>query len=81
MSSYSAPATYRPTLSAEQQRVLDMVLKDKKSLFFTGSAGTGKSVLLRAIIDEMETIYGPMLAVTASTGIAATNINGCTLHR
>ncbi|KAG0745171.1 hypothetical protein G6F35_007101 [Rhizopus arrhizus] len=80
MSSYSAPATYRPTLSAEQQRVLDMVLKDKKSLFFTGSAGTGKSVLLRAIIDEMETIYGPMLAVTASTGIAATNINGCTLH-
>ncbi|CAO3669897.1 unnamed protein product [Rhizopus stolonifer] len=72
--------TYRPQLSAEQQHVLDMVLRDRKSLFFTGSAGTGKSVLLRAIIDELESIHGPGLAVTASTGIAAININGCTLH-
>lgn len=72
---------YRPTLSSEQQRVLEMVLHDKKSLFFTGSAGTGKSVLLRAIIDEMSIRYGAGLAVTASTGIAACNINGCTLHR
>lgn len=72
---------FRPTLSSEQQRVLEMVLHDKKSLFFTGSAGTGKSVLLRAIIDEMSIRYGAGLAVTASTGIAACNINGCTLHR
>lgn len=77
----STPPTYRPQLSAEQQHVLDMVLRDRKSLFFTGSAGTGKSVLLRAIIDELESIHGPGLAVTASTGIAAININGCTLHR
>ncbi|KAI7904028.1 uncharacterized protein BX663DRAFT_353207 [Cokeromyces recurvatus] len=72
---------YRPELSAEQQRVLDMVVNEHKSLFFTGSAGTGKSVLLRAIIDKLRTIYGSGLAVTASTGIAACNINGCTLHR
>lgn len=72
---------YRPELSDEQQRVLDMVLNERKSLFFTGSAGTGKSVLLRAIIDKLGERYGSQLAVTASTGIAACNINGCTLHR
>lgn len=72
---------YTPDLSEEQQRVLNMVLNEKKNIFFTGSAGTGKSVLLRAIIDALGTRYGSQLAVTASTGIAACNINGCTLHR
>ncbi|KAG8716185.1 hypothetical protein FRC09_015992, partial [Ceratobasidium sp. 395] len=41
--------------------------------------GTGKSVLLRAIIDDLG---GPSerVAVTGSTGIAAINIGGKTLH-
>ncbi|KAI8977026.1 hypothetical protein BDF20DRAFT_539716 [Mycotypha africana] len=81
MSSASANVQLRPALSAEQQRVFDMVVKEKESLFFTGSAGTGKSVLLRAIIDTLKGKYGSKVAVTASTGIAACNINGCTLHR
>jgi hypothetical protein len=72
---------YAPELSDEQQRVLNMVMNEKMSLFFTGSAGTGKSVLLRAIIEKLGERYGSQLAVTASTGIAACNINGCTLHR
>lgn len=76
-----AKSEYRPELSEEQQRVLNMVVTGKKSLFFTGSAGTGKSVLLRAIIDTLGQRYGSGLAVTASTGIAACNINGSTLHR
>lgn len=77
----ASPSEYRPDLSPEQQRVLNMVVNEHQSLFFTGSAGTGKSVLLRAIIDKLRTKYGNGLAVTASTGIAACNINGCTLHR
>lgn len=72
---------YRPELSEEQQRILTMVVTGKKSMFFTGSAGTGKSVLLRAIIDTLSQRHGSDLAVTASTGIAACNINGSTLHR
>lgn len=72
---------YRPDLSDEQRRILNMVMKERKSLFFTGSAGTGKSVLLKAMIDELGQKYGSQLAVTASTSIAACNINGCTLHR
>ncbi|KAL7327386.1 DNA helicase [Mucor circinelloides] len=71
---------FTPDLSAEQKRVFDMVVHEHKSIFFTGSAGTGKSVLLRAIIAKLRSTYGSALAVTASTGIAACNINGCTLH-
>ncbi|KAI0803018.1 hypothetical protein BC629DRAFT_89830 [Irpex lacteus] len=65
-------------LSAEQQHVLDLV-QSRKSVFFTGSAGTGKSVLLREIIKWYEAKH-INFAVTASTGIAAVNIGGCTLH-
>ncbi|KAI8647753.1 PIF1-like helicase-domain-containing protein [Parasitella parasitica] len=71
---------YVPELSQEQKRVFNLVVRERKSLFFTGSAGTGKSVLLRAIIDKLRSEYGSRVAVTASTGIAACNINGCTLH-
>ncbi|KAI0662490.1 PIF1-like helicase-domain-containing protein, partial [Cubamyces menziesii] len=66
-------------LSPEQQHVLDMV-KQGKSVFFTGSAGTGKSVLLREIIKLRGGRPSPRLGVTASTGIASVNIGGCTLH-
>ncbi|GJE87831.1 ATP-dependent DNA helicase PIF1 [Phanerochaete sordida] len=65
-------------LSPEQQEVLDAV-KAGRSIFFTGSAGTGKSVLLRAIIKWCRD-GDRELAVTASTGIAAVNIGGSTLH-
>lgn len=70
-------------LSPEQQRVLQMVTQEKKSVFFTGSAGTGKSVLLREIIANLKRVYGnnaDQVAVTASTGIAACNIGGVTVH-
>lgn len=72
---------YTPELSDEQKRVFDMVVNENQSLFFTGSAGTGKSVLLRAIISTLRERYGSRVAITASTGIAACNIGGCTLHR
>ncbi|KAG8738004.1 hypothetical protein FRC10_007418 [Ceratobasidium sp. 414] len=65
-------------LSAEQRHILQMVLAGK-SVFFTGPAGTGKSVLLREIISQLQN-RGVPVAVTASTGIAAVNIQGKTLH-
>lgn len=71
------------SLSEEQQRVLDLVVNQQKSVFFTGSAGTGKSVLMRAIIAELRKKYvreADRVAVTASTGLAACNIGGVTLH-
>lgn len=67
-------------LSEEQQHVVDLA-KQGNSLFYTGSAGTGKSVLLRSMIKTMRDIHPPeTVAVTASTGLAACNIGGITLH-
>ncbi|GAM89046.1 hypothetical protein ANO11243_070800 [Dothideomycetidae sp. 11243] len=73
----------RVFLSDEQQHVLDLVVESKKSVFFTGSAGTGKSVLLREIIATLRKKHlrePDRVAVTASTGLAACNIGGVTLH-
>lgn len=79
----AAPVAIEPQLSAEQQAVLERV-KRGESIFFTGSAGVGKSVLTRAIIRELRNKYPKQsahaVAVTATTGIAATNIEGTTLH-
>lgn len=71
-------------LSKEQRIVLDLVLNQGKSAFFTGPAGTGKSLLLRKIIEGLTIKYlddSSCVAVTASTGLAAFNIGGTTLHR
>lgn len=43
------------------------------------SSGTGKSVLLRAIIDSLRQKFDEV-AITAPTGIAGVNIGGSTIH-
>lgn len=76
----SIPRTH---LSDEQKQILDAVVDGGKSIFFTGAAGTGKSVLMRAIISRLRDKYKrepDRVAVTASTGLAACNIEGITLH-
>ncbi|CAG8484400.1 7491_t:CDS:1 [Funneliformis mosseae] len=68
-------------LSEEQQRIFDLVVLNRENIFFTGSAGTGKSFLLQRIISSLKARYGSeSVAVTATTGIAAVNISGTTLH-
>ncbi|NWT97294.1 PIF1 helicase, partial [Urocynchramus pylzowi] len=63
-------------LSAEQEAVLGAV-RSGKSIFFTGSAGTGKSFLLKRIVGSLP----PNITyATASTGVAACHIGGTTLH-
>ncbi|RYP63726.1 hypothetical protein DL769_006884 [Monosporascus sp. CRB-8-3] len=71
------------SLSSEQQHVKDLVVRDNQSVFFTGPAGTGKSVLMRAIIQDLKKKWArdpERLSITASTGLAACNIGGMTLH-
>lgn len=73
----------RVFLSDEQKKVLDLVIEGRKSVFFTGSAGTGKSVLLREIIKGLRQRHKhepDRVAVTASTGLAACSVGGVTLH-
>ncbi|KAH3763736.1 dna repair and recombination protein pif1 [Pelomyxa schiedti] len=67
------------SLSEEQQRTLSLVLRGE-NVFFTGCAGTGKSVMIRVIIRELHKL-GKIVGVTALTGIAAVQIGGITLHR
>ncbi|WVQ70825.1 hypothetical protein IAR50_000347 [Cryptococcus sp. DSM 104548] len=81
-SSSSLTIKQQVVLSDEQKKVL-MLVKEGKNIFYTGSAGTGKSVLLREIITSLRSKYvrtPEAVAVTASTGIAACNIGGVTLH-
>lgn len=67
-------------LSPSQRRVLEEALSGN-SFFFTGAAGTGKSYLLGHIRRALNAKYGEdCVFVTASTGIAACNIGGTTLH-
>lgn len=78
-----AKGNFAISLSEEQRHVLDLVVNNNQSVFFTGAAGTGKSVLMRAIITELKKKYAKdpeRVAVTASTGLAACNIGGITLH-
>lgn len=63
-------------LSPDQTQALNLI-KEGKSVFFTGCAGTGKSYLLRhlkTVLPDRTTYY------TAMTGIAAYGIGGTTLH-
>ncbi|EGD97453.1 DNA repair and recombination protein pif1 [Trichophyton tonsurans CBS 112818] len=69
--------------SEEQNQVIETIVRKGKSVFYTGSAGTGKSVLMREIIRQLRLKYSrdtDAVAVTASTGLAACNIEGVTLH-
>ncbi|XP_068217056.1 ATP-dependent DNA helicase PIF1 [Palaemon carinicauda] len=63
-------------LSADQKKVLEAVHKGH-NVFFTGSAGTGKSFLLKRIVGALAP---DVTFVTASTGVAACQIGGTTLH-
>lgn len=67
-------------LTDEQQMVMTLA-RQGRSVFFTGAAGTGKSQLLKMLVDTMRGIKQDKLAVTASTGLAAISIGGVTLHK
>lgn len=71
---YSSPLPEQ--LNIEQQQVLDACLSGA-NVFFTGSAGTGKSYLLRKIIAALPP---DVTVATASTGVAACHIGGVTIH-
>jgi ATP-dependent DNA helicase PIF1 len=68
------PARLKPTV--EFEAAARFVLSDKRSLFITGKAGTGKSTFLRALRASM----GPNTVVLAPTGLAAVGVGGQTIH-
>lgn len=66
------------SLGADQQAVYDRVMQGGNVLI-SGPAGTGKSFLLERCVRDLRQ-RGKQVAVTASTGIAALNVGGSTIH-
>ena len=70
------PNPAEPVLTPEQQRVVDLAASGK-NIFYTGSAGCGKSTVLHAIRRRLE-LMGKRVAMMAPTGKVALAINGTT---
>lgn len=62
----------------KQKEALDLLMMGK-NVYLTGQAGSGKTYLLNLYIEFLKKHKVPV-AVTASTGIAATHLNGITIH-
>ena len=75
---------FAETINASQltddQRVAVRIASEGYNVYIGGSAGTGKTVVLRQIIHELSVQQKRTVAVTASTGVAASNLNGYTFH-
>ncbi|KAK9759993.1 hypothetical protein K7432_018667 [Basidiobolus ranarum] len=65
-------------LSIEQLKAIDEAMSGR-NVFLTGSAGVGKSFMLRYLIEKLKD-SGKNVAVTAPTGIAAFHVGGHTVH-
>jgi len=61
-----------------QKEAMD-ILKMGHNAYLTGQAGSGKTYLLRQYIDYLRK-NNVDVAITASTGVAATHMNGITIH-
>jgi len=61
-----------------QEKAIELALQGN-NIFLTGNAGTGKTYTLNKIIETLQD-QGKIVAVTASTGIASTHLNGSTIH-
>ena len=69
-------------ITDEQEIVLKSCCDDSLNVFFSGSAGTGKSSLLKVIIEALHRKHGAnSVFVTATTGLAACAIEGTTVHQ
>ncbi|GMH21514.1 hypothetical protein Nepgr_023356 [Nepenthes gracilis] len=63
-----------------QSQILSSISKGE-SVFITGSAGSGKTMLVKEIIKLLKKIHGrSAVFITASTGVAACALSGQTLH-
>lgn len=70
------PDPMKLELTPEFRHALDLLEGSGRNLFITGRAGTGKSTLLQ----HFQASTGKNVAVLASTGVAAVNIGGQTIH-
>ncbi len=63
-------------LSDEQADVFKLIENTNETLYVTGKAGTGKSILLQYFVEHTK----KRVVVVAPTGVAALNVGGQTIH-
>ncbi|KAI6908350.1 hypothetical protein KC318_g4784 [Hortaea werneckii] len=66
-----------PPLHSEQAEVVNTIA-DGFNVFYTGSAGTGKSTVLKAFVRKLKD-QGRKIDIVAPSGIAALNVGGMTI--
>lgn len=67
-----------PDLHPEQAKVVDCILQGI-NVFYTGSAGTGKSTVLKSFVKKLKE-FGKHVDIVAPSGIAALNVGGMTIY-
>lgn len=72
------PINWYHRLTMDQALALEIMLEGH-SVLLTGAAGAGKTHVLNQFIRESRR-QGKAVAVTATTGLAATHLNGNTIH-
>ena len=60
------------------KEIIDEIINTNHNMFITGSAGTGKSTILKIISDSQ--FNRSDIILTATTGVASANIYGVTMH-
>lgn len=63
----------------EQQEAFDLIVKGVGNVLVTGNAGTGKSFVINHAVKALQK-QGKFVQVCATTGLAATAIEGKTIH-
>jgi ATP-dependent exoDNAse (exonuclease V) alpha subunit len=63
-------------LNEAQNQILERLEQTSANVYVSGEAGTGKSLLLREFVASTR----KTVAVCAPTGLAATNVDGVTIH-
>ena len=64
------------TITDDMKRAIELIETTDQHIFITGKAGTGKTTFLRHIVRTINKRF----VISASTGIAAINAGGVTLH-
>ena len=67
-----------PALQSKIQKELP---SNALHIFVSGYGGTGKSFLIKGLTSYIQQVFNSPVALMAPTGIAASNINGMTVHR
>lgn len=68
----------KPVLDPAQSALVDRIVRGE-NVFFTGSAGSGKSTVLKAFVERLRRA-GKRVDVVAPTGRAALEVEGSTVH-